>query len=86
MKPLTKPLRVNETGDRQRKHHHQGAIDRNPYQSVASQPQSPKQRKIMHKNHIPTPGSRNQSNGWDYKILRFNLIFNNIYINIFIKK
>ena len=41
-------MRVPETGDRQRNHHHQGAIDRNPYQSVASQPQSPKQRKIMH--------------------------------------
>ena len=42
-KSLRKPMEVHDTGDRQRNHHNQGAIDRNPDQSVTSLPQSPKQ-------------------------------------------
>ena len=66
---------VHETGDRQRNPRHQGAIDRNPYQSVASQPQSPKQGKIRHKRHAPTPGSRNRSKGWALQNIKILLNF-----------
>ena len=64
---------VQETGDRQRNHHHQVAIDRNPYQSEASQPQ--KKSKIMHKKQAPTPGSRNRSKRWAIQNIKILLNF-----------